>query len=158
MLALTQLSNYLTLKDSFSAVSKPNSASIYSVDSFESSHRDLHNTHICTDLMEARLVEDISIYPLNLSIRRTHFHFRESFLRLAASRFHRFRILIRYSIFLFLFSSIHFQCFYRPVAQSIYLSIYLGNNRKMWWNALSSVGRSLGERAGKTRLSQGDSV
>ena len=38
MLALTQLSNYLTLKGSFSAVSKPTFTSNYA---FESSRRDL---------------------------------------------------------------------------------------------------------------------
>ena len=44
MLALTQLSNYLTLKGSFSAVSKPNFASKYA---FESSRRDpLHSSKI----------------------------------------------------------------------------------------------------------------
>ena len=40
MLGLTQLSNYLNLKGSFSAVSKPNFASIYAL---ESSRRDLQN-------------------------------------------------------------------------------------------------------------------
>ena len=40
MLGLTQLSNYLTLKGSFSAVSKPNFASKYAL---ESSRRDLQN-------------------------------------------------------------------------------------------------------------------
>ena len=43
----TQLSNYLTLKGSFSAVSKPNFASKYSL---ESSRRDLHNALLCTVL------------------------------------------------------------------------------------------------------------
>ena len=47
MLALTRLSNYLTLKGSFSAVSKPTFASKYAL---ESSRRDLHNTLICTVL------------------------------------------------------------------------------------------------------------
>ena len=45
MLVLTQLSNYLTLKGSFSAVSKPNSASKYAL---ESSRRDLQNALLCT--------------------------------------------------------------------------------------------------------------
>ena len=45
MLALTQLSNYLTLKGSFSAVSKPNFARKYA---FESSRRDLQNALLCT--------------------------------------------------------------------------------------------------------------
>ena len=45
MLGLTQLSNHLTLKGSFSAVSKPNFASKYSL---ESSRRDLHNALLCT--------------------------------------------------------------------------------------------------------------
>ena len=47
MLGLTQLSNYLTLKGSFSAVSKPNFASKYAL---ESSRRDLHNALLCTVL------------------------------------------------------------------------------------------------------------
>ena len=47
MLALTQLFNYLTLKGSFSAVSKPNFASKYAL---ESSRRDLHNALLCTAL------------------------------------------------------------------------------------------------------------
>ena len=47
MLGLTQLSNYLTLKGSFSAVSKPHFASKYA---FESSRRDLHNALLCTVL------------------------------------------------------------------------------------------------------------
>ena len=42
MLALTQLSNYLTLKGSFSAVPKPNFASKYAL---ENSRRDLQNAH-----------------------------------------------------------------------------------------------------------------
>ena len=48
MLGLTQLLAvyiYLTLKGSFSAVSKPNFASKYA---FESSRRDLHNALLCT--------------------------------------------------------------------------------------------------------------
>ena len=48
MLALTQLSNYLTLKGSFSAVSKPNFASKYAL---ESSRRDLQNALLCTVLV-----------------------------------------------------------------------------------------------------------
>ena len=47
MLGLTQLSNYLTLKGSFSAVSKPNFASRYAL---ESSRRDLQNALLCTVL------------------------------------------------------------------------------------------------------------
>ena len=47
MLTLTQLYNFLTLKGSFSAVSKPNVASKYAL---ESSRRDLHNAHLCTVL------------------------------------------------------------------------------------------------------------
>ena len=47
MLGLTQLSNYLTLKGSFSAVSKPNFASKYAL---ESSRRDLQNALLCTVL------------------------------------------------------------------------------------------------------------
>ena len=47
MLGLTQRSNYLTYKGSFSAVSKPNFASKYA---FESSRRDLHNALLCTAL------------------------------------------------------------------------------------------------------------
>ena len=47
MFGLTQLSNYLTLKGSFSAVSKPNFASKYAL---ESSRRDLHNALLCTVL------------------------------------------------------------------------------------------------------------
>ena len=50
MLALTQLSNYmyLTLKGSFSAVSKPNFASKYAL---ENSRRDLQNALLCTVLV-----------------------------------------------------------------------------------------------------------
>ena len=48
MLALTQLSNYLALKGSFSAVSKPNFASKYAL---ESSHRDLQNALLSTVLV-----------------------------------------------------------------------------------------------------------
>ena len=48
MLALTQRSNYLTLKGSFSAVSKTNFASEYVL---ESSRRDLQNTLLCTFLV-----------------------------------------------------------------------------------------------------------
>ena len=48
MLGLTQLSNYLTLKGSFSAVSKPNFASKYAL---ESSRRDLQNALLCTVLV-----------------------------------------------------------------------------------------------------------
>ena len=44
---LTQLSNYPTLKGSFSAVSKRNFASKYAL---ESSRRDLHNALLCTGL------------------------------------------------------------------------------------------------------------
>ena len=47
MLGLTQLSNYLTLKGSFSAVSKPNFASKYAL---ESSRRDRQNALLCTVL------------------------------------------------------------------------------------------------------------
>ena len=47
MLGPTQLSNYLTLKCSFSAVSKPNFASEYAL---ESSRRDLQNALLCTVL------------------------------------------------------------------------------------------------------------
>ena len=47
MLGLTQLSNYLTLKGSFSAVSKPNFASKYAL---ESSRRDLQYALLCTVL------------------------------------------------------------------------------------------------------------
>ena len=47
MLDLTQLSNYLTLKGSFSAASKPNFASTYAL---ESSRRDLQNVIRCTVL------------------------------------------------------------------------------------------------------------
>ena len=47
MLGLTQLSNYLTLKGSFSAVSKPNFASKYAL---ESSRRDLQNALLRTVL------------------------------------------------------------------------------------------------------------
>ena len=50
MLALTQLSNYLTLKGSFSAVSKQNFASKYSL---ESSRRDLQKFK-CTPLHSYR--------------------------------------------------------------------------------------------------------
>ena len=45
--ARTQLSNYLTLKGSFSAVSKPNFARKYAL---ESSRRDLQNALLCTVL------------------------------------------------------------------------------------------------------------
>ena len=48
MLGLTQPSNYLTLKDSFSAVSKPNFATKYAL---ESSRRDLQNALLCTVLV-----------------------------------------------------------------------------------------------------------
>ena len=48
MLGLTQLANYLTLKDSFSAVSKTNFASEYAL---ESSRRDLQNALLCTVLV-----------------------------------------------------------------------------------------------------------
>ena len=47
ILGLTHLSNYLTLKGSFSAVSKPNFASKYAL---ESSRRDLQNALIFTVL------------------------------------------------------------------------------------------------------------
>ena len=47
MLGVTQLSNYLTLKGSLSAVSKPNFASKYAL---ESSRRDLQNALLCTVL------------------------------------------------------------------------------------------------------------
>ena len=47
MLGLTERSNYLTLKGSFSAVSKPTCASKYAL---ESSRRDLHNALLCTAL------------------------------------------------------------------------------------------------------------
>ena len=50
MLGLTQLSNYLILKGSFSAVSKPNFASKYAL---ESSRRDLQNALLCTGLVES---------------------------------------------------------------------------------------------------------
>ena len=45
MLAPTQLSNYLTLKGSFSVVSKPKFARKYAL---ESSRRHLHNALLCT--------------------------------------------------------------------------------------------------------------
>ena len=48
MLGLTQLSNYLTLKGSFSALSKPKFASKYAL---ESSRRDLQNALLCTVLV-----------------------------------------------------------------------------------------------------------
>ena len=48
MLALTQISNYLTVKGSFLAVSKPNFASKYAL---ESSRRDLQNALLCTVLV-----------------------------------------------------------------------------------------------------------
>ena len=47
ILRLTQLSDYLTLKGSFSAVSKPTFASKHAL---ESSRRDLQNTLLCTVL------------------------------------------------------------------------------------------------------------
>ena len=47
MLGLTQPSNYLTLKGSFSAVSKQNVASKYAL---ESTRRDLQNALLCTVL------------------------------------------------------------------------------------------------------------
>ena len=47
MLAITQLSNYLTLKGSFSAVSKPIFARL-SRYALESSRRDLQNALLCT--------------------------------------------------------------------------------------------------------------
>ena len=59
MLCLTQLSNYLTLKGSFSAVSKPNFASEYAL---ESSRRDLHNALLCTVLVG-------SVSNLNFSLK-----------------------------------------------------------------------------------------
>ena len=53
MLALAQLSSYLTLKGSFSAaaaaVSKPNCAKKYSL---ETSRRDQHNALLCTVLLD----------------------------------------------------------------------------------------------------------
>ena len=52
MLGLTKLSNYLTLKGSFSAVSKPNFASKYAL---ESSRRDLQHALLCTVLVESVL-------------------------------------------------------------------------------------------------------
>ena len=55
MLALTQLSNYLTLKGLFSAVSKPNFARKYA---FESSRRDLHNALLCTALQSQFFVRN----------------------------------------------------------------------------------------------------
>ena len=51
MLDLTQLSNYLTLKGSFSAVSKPKFARKYALELLESSRRDLHNALLCTVLV-----------------------------------------------------------------------------------------------------------
>ena len=48
MLALSQLSNHLALRGLFSAVSKPNFASKYAL---ESSRRDLHNALLCTVLV-----------------------------------------------------------------------------------------------------------
>ena len=50
MLALTQLSNYLTLKGSFSALSKPNFTSNYAL---ERSRRDLLSALLCTVLVES---------------------------------------------------------------------------------------------------------
>ena len=47
-LGLTQLSNYLTLKGSFSAVSKPNFARKYAL---ENSRRNLQNALLCTVLV-----------------------------------------------------------------------------------------------------------
>ena len=47
-LHVTQLSNYLTLEGSFSAVSKPNFASKYALESFR---RDLQNALLCTVLV-----------------------------------------------------------------------------------------------------------
>ena len=58
MLALTQLSNYLTLKGSFSAVSKPNFASKYAL---ESSRRDLQNALLCTVLVGSVLKAQIFV-------------------------------------------------------------------------------------------------
>ena len=52
MWGLTQLSNCLTLKGSFSAVSKPNFASKYAL---ESSRRNLQNALLCTVLVFSRL-------------------------------------------------------------------------------------------------------
>ena len=55
MLGLTELSNYLTLKGSFSAVSKPNFASTHA---FESSRRDLHKALFCTALQSQFFVKN----------------------------------------------------------------------------------------------------
>ena len=51
MLGLTQLSNYLTSKGSFSAVSKPNFANTIRKYALESSRRDLQNALLCTVLV-----------------------------------------------------------------------------------------------------------
>ena len=64
MLGLTQLSNYLTLKGSFSAVSKPNFASKYAL---ESSRRDLQNALLCTVLVESVWVKKYTKINRSLS-------------------------------------------------------------------------------------------
>ena len=56
MSGLTQRSNSLTLKGSFSAVSKPNFASKYAL---ESSRRDLQNALLCTVLEAQFLFETL---------------------------------------------------------------------------------------------------
>ena len=70
MLGLTQLSNCLTLKGSFSSVSKPNFASKYA---FESSRRDLHNALLCTAL-QSHFLSKFSILP-NISLKNKSLKF-----------------------------------------------------------------------------------
>ena len=72
MLALTQPSNYLPLKGSFSAVSRPKFAKNYAL---ESSRRDLQNALLCTVLVGSvwvsstfclKIAEKFAIFFANL--------------------------------------------------------------------------------------------
>ena len=88
MLGLTQLSDYLTLKGSFSAVSKPNFPSNYAL---ESSRRDLQNALLCTVLVSlssmfclkiAKLFANFCQFLLHLSKVSLDFvDFRAEFFR-----------------------------------------------------------------------------
>ena len=68
MLGLIQLSNYLTLKGSFSAVSKLNLASKFA---FESARRDLHNALLCT-VLQSQFFRQKS--PKNFAIELMNIH------------------------------------------------------------------------------------
>ena len=80
MLALTQLSNYLNLKGSFSAVSKQNFASKYSL---ESSRRDLQDLHAFAPLRPQYFSKSSSIFgafsKLHILKSSIFFKFRRDF-------------------------------------------------------------------------------